>query len=145
MRPYTFVFSALSAVALAAGLALTSTTALAQHGDSAQQSNGGDQEQVTVVGPRIMRTKVHGTADAGFGIGYYDMLTLSHRVSYSDLDLTQPEDAKTLKNRIDETANQICQQLAEASPPRPTSRDCVYNAVQSAMEQAHVAIAAAKR
>jgi UrcA family protein len=146
MRSQGFVLSALSALALAAGLTLTSAPVFAKQGDSAQQSDS-NQEQVTVVGPRIMRTKVRGTSDTGAGVGYYDLMTLSRHVSYSDLDLSKPEGAKRLKNRIRETASEICERLADAPPVRPQSQSqqCVHKAVANAMQEAHFAITHAER
>lgn len=147
MRSYTFSLSALSALALAAALTLTSPGAFARQADPARQSNKAE-EQITVVAPRIMRTKVRGTSVTGYGVGYYDLLTLAHHVGYSDLNLTKPKGAMMLKNRIRNAANEICGQLASAPPARIPSpqwhQDCVHRAVTNAMQGARIAIAAAR-
>lgn len=150
MRFYTRLLSAISALGLTAGLTLTSIPVFAGQADPAQQSSN-SQEQITVVAPRIMRSKVRGTSVTGFGVGYYDLLTLTHHVTYSDLNLTKPKGAKMLKKRIHSAANEICNQLAEAPPARPRllntqwSKECVHEAVTNAMQDAHIAIAAAER
>lgn len=148
MRSYTFLLSAISASALAAGLTLTSASAFARQTDPAQQSSNA-QEQITVVAPRIMRTKVRGTSVTGNGVGYYDLMTLTHRVPYADLNLAKPKGAKMLKNRIHNAAEKICNQLAETPPARLKSpqwnQECVHRAVTNAMLDAHIAIAEARR
>lgn len=78
-------------------------------------------------------------------MGYYDLLTMSHDVSYADLNLALKADDKTLERRIDATANQICEQLAAAPPAEPKSAECVHRAIESAMEEALMAISAARK
>jgi len=142
MRSHTHLILAMPALALAAGLALTGAPAFAQRGDSARQSDDA-LEQITVVAPRVMRTQVRERTP--YGVARYDVMTLTHHISYADLDLAQPDGAKALQRRIRATANELCGQLANAPPAEPRSMECVNNAVKSAMKQARAAIAAAKK
>lgn len=71
---------------------------------------------------------------------------LSSRVSAADLDLTTPSGARELESRIRNTANSVCDQLMDVNPP-PTAMsrfadrtNCVYDATQGAMAQAHMLI-----
>ena len=64
---------------------------------------------------------------------------------YADLDLTKEADAKQLRQRIDDMANVACDQLEALYPlAAPSSPDCVRQAIDGAMQQAHTAIEAAK-
>lgn len=149
MKTGASTFSALLGLALATGFTLTGGLATAQQGDSARPADSAAQpasseEEITVRGPRLVRSHIGGrTQTGGFG---YDLVTLSHRVSYTDLKLSRPADVKILEDRISLTARQICRELAKMFPvSTPNNPDCVRQATKSAMEQAHVAIAAAKR
>lgn len=145
MRTHKSVLSlAIAAFALGGAFALSSAPACAQQaGDSAKQASNAAAEQITVVAPRVIRSTVREPSSRG--VGYYDVLTMTHKVNYADLNLAHPGDAKTLKDRIAKTANQVCQQLAEVRPAEPKSQECVHQAMQSAAQQADAAIAAAKR
>jgi UrcA family protein len=76
---------------------------------------------------------------------------LSNRVSAADLDLTTRAGTKELENRIRATANAVCEQLMDVSPPPPAMSlfadrtNCVYDATQGAMTQARVLISMAER
>lgn len=142
MRSRFFVLSAM-VLALPAGLVLTGSVAAAQQSDSARRASNSVEEEVTVVAPRVMRTHVR--ERTAYGVAHYDLMTLTHRVGYADLDLSRPEDVKMLKRRIRATANQLCSQLANAPPVQPRSMQCVQQATQGAMAQARAAIAAAKK
>ena len=138
MNGHTFV---LSTLALTAGLALAAAPALAKQSDAAQQASQST-EQLTVVAPQIMHSELY---TAKGGVEGYPVVTLSRRISYADLDLTRPADAKRLDKRIDAAADQICADLAaDAMPAKSVSLNCVNNAIRGAMQQVHVAIAAAK-
>lgn len=144
MKSRNSVFFAIAALAVSAGFALSSGTVLAQQSkDPANQASNTPEEEITVVAPRIIRSKVREANSQG--VGYYDMLTLTHQVSYADLHLAHPGDAKTLRDRIAKAANEICQELANVRPAEPKSQDCVHNAMRSASRQADAAIAAAKQ
>lgn len=141
MNGHTFVFSALSALALTAGLTLTGTPAQAKQNDSAQQASKAT-EQLTVVAPQVSNSELYTPKS---GVEGYSVLTLTRRINYADLNLTRPADAKRLDKRIDAAADQICGDLAhDAIPAKLMSLNCVNNAIRGAMQRANVAIAAAK-
>jgi UrcA family protein len=132
------MLSTLSALAVAAGL----SPAFAQKADPVQTQ--ASQEQITVVGPRVVRGRTRGVRRDTHGMGYYDLLTMTRQVSYADLNLARSEDAKTLERRIDQAADEICEELANAPPTAPKSADCVHRAIESAMKDVHAAMAKAK-
>lgn len=140
MRSSSFVLSAMTILALSGAFALSSAPATAQQaGDQERKVPNITLEEITVVAPRVIRSKLRDSR----GVATYDLLTLTHQVSYGDLNLAHPGDAKTLKDRIAKTADEVCQQLANVSPVEPKSQECVHQAVQSATPGADAAIAAA--
>lgn len=143
MRSRFLVLAAMAVPALFAGFVLTGSVAMAKQDDSSQQMSKSAEEEVIVVAPRIMQTKIRQRTP--YGVAHYDLMTLTHRLSYADLDLSRPKDVKTLERRIRATANQLCLRLANAPPAQPRSMVCVHQAVHTAMEQARVAIAAAQK
>ena len=72
-----------------------------------------------------------------------EMVTLSGRVSFADLDLSSPTAAQQLRSRITETATAVCRRLHTIAPGDPPERDCVRDAVGSAAKQVQTEIAAA--
>lgn len=57
-------------------------------------------------------------------------------VSYSDLDLSQAGDRRTLQERVERAARQVCQAETGASPLlRAAERDCRDEAVSDAATQ----------
>ena len=72
-----------------------------------------------------------------------ELITLTKRVSYADLNLAMQADVEQLNKRIDDTAKGACKQLDSLYPLDPTDPNCVKKAVDGGMAQAKVAIAAA--
>jgi UrcA family protein len=69
---------------------------------------------------------------------------LSQAVSYADLDLTRPEDQTVLKQRIADTAHDLCDRLGEAGPASgPLVPGCEDAAVREARPEVRMAIAMA--
>lgn len=134
-------------VALSAVLLFAGSSALGQQRDSAGKG-ARTQEQITVTGPRLVISHIGSqhTQAGGFG---YDTLSLTHQVSYADLDLTSPADALELKERVDDTAKKVCRELAKLRPVQPanssSTADCYSQAYKGAIKQAEAAIAAAKK
>jgi UrcA family protein len=95
--------------------------------------------KVTVEAKR--ETQVVGRSYTGAPI---ELVTLTRRVSYADLDLTTQSGAAELEKRVNETAQAACKQLDDLYPlTAPGGQSCVKGAVEDAMEQARAAIAAA--
>lgn len=73
-------------------------------------------------------------------------VTLTRRVSYADLDLSKSAGAAELEKRVNQTARDACKELDARYPFEPTTADeCMRSATRKAMDEAHVAIAAATR
>lgn len=145
MKTGVFTLSKGFGLGLAAASLLAGGPAMAQQaGHSAQQSDP-PQEQVTVQGQMIVRNHKGSSAQLEAGGFGHDVLTLSHQVSYSDLDLASPADVVELRERVGDAAKQICERLNDMAPPEPsTSSQCMHVAVKGAMKQVHAAVAAAR-
>jgi len=76
-----------------------------------------------------------------------ELIQLSRRVSYSDLDLSTMSGADELRSRIRDTAAEICNTLERRYPlyasARQESADCTSRAASSAMPQVRAAMASA--
>jgi UrcA family protein len=75
-----------------------------------------------------------------------EKVTLTHRVSYADLDLATEAGAAALRKRVQETARTACKQLDELYPLEAKNRwECTKAATADASAQVESAIAAARR
>lgn len=89
-----------------------------------------------------------GTSTVGAPI---EIVQLTRRVSYADLDLTTHRGALDLETRINDTAKAACKQLDTLYPLGTTEgsgkggKSCVKDAVDGAMVQAKASIAAAQK
>ncbi len=73
-----------------------------------------------------------------------EQVTLTHRVSYADLDLKTQIGAAELQKRVKETARAACKQLDELYPLEgKNERQCTKDAIAQASPQVEQAIAAA--
>ena len=93
-----------------------------------------DREEIQVIAPRL-----HVTPSRQLGIP--ERLSLSQEVSYSDLDLRDPNDARELRVRVRAAARDICDRLYEVGP-RATANEpsCYRAAYENAMIRASEAI-----
>lgn len=117
---------------LAAGLALGSATCFAQ------------QQEIVVAAPRIQ--VAHSQAFANDVP--VDVISVSHIVSYSNIDISTSSGAAVLKQRIADAAKAACNEIETAYPnrrPMPGDKPCEKSAYDSAMVQANAAIAAAEK
>jgi len=76
------------------------------------------------------------------------LVSLSHQVSYADLDLATSAGAQTLQKRISDTAKTACKELDTLYPleaQSAQSQSCVKTATDGAMVQANAAVAAAQQ
>ena len=100
----------------------------------AQWPNG--QEQVTIEASPYMvqHSPLPGAPPA---LQREERLSVSRRVSYADLNLSNPSDAAELERRIKETAKDICRHATRQYPPdyiHPRDeRKCVKMATDDAM------------
>jgi len=125
------VESALSALALAA---VTMPFALAQSTEATQEV------QITAFKPIL-------TTGRDVRGGPVEMVQLSRRVSFADLNIATYSGATELHKRIASIARDVCHQLEQKYPGSTDlpSGSCVSEAINSAMAQANAAIAAAER
>ena len=116
---------------VAAGVVVASGPALAQ-----------ETAQVTIQAERT--AKVVGRSYTGVPI---ELVTLTRRVSYADLDLSTHTGATELEKRVSDTAKDACKQLDTLYPLTASAGgpSCVKKATDDAMVQAHAAIAAAEK
>jgi UrcA family protein len=98
--------------------------------------------QITVIAPRLVRQEV-GRTNGGAPV---EMISLTRRVDYKDLDLKQQVSVAELETRVKEVAEEACAQLARAYPlSDPQTPECVKDAVQNAMAEVKAAVAAANK
>ncbi len=74
-----------------------------------------------------------------------ELVTLTHRVSYADLDLATHSGAVALERRVEAAARTACEQLDKLYPnDEPEAARCIHQAVANASRQVHEAIAVAE-
>lgn len=135
MKKHVLALPATSCLVIAAGFALGGGAAMAQ-----QQKKNTSIEEITVQAPRIVQRKAVG----GIGPTGTELISLTRRVSYADLDLALHSDVMKLEKRIGDTAKEACAQLAKMYPfADPNTPNCVEKAVSSAKAQTDEVVAAA--
>jgi UrcA family protein len=94
-------------------------------------------EQIIIEAPRyvVKRLPVSGRE---YKVMNAEVVSISHPVGYSDLDLSKAEDAAILKKRVSDTATQICIELNSKYPKTQFrvvygKEDCLKSAVDDAM------------
>lgn len=74
------------------------------------------------------------------------VVSVSHQVSYADLDLATQKGDRQLEKRIDDAAVAVCKRIDTIQPPESIQdRSCVKKAVYNAMIPARAAISAASQ
>jgi UrcA family protein len=91
-------------------------------------------DEIKVTAPRSVEHR-----NLPFGQGHE--VSLSYKVSHTDLDLSQRADVRELEKRIETVADEICTQL-QALFPRgdPSKEECTRRAISMAMADARVVI-----
>jgi UrcA family protein len=102
------------------------------------------------VSPRSITVEVSTVAQAvagRTGVGApVDRVTLTHQVSYADLDLTTRAGETELHRRIAETARFACEQIERLYPAQTESlARCTRGAIEDASSQVTAAIDSAER
>jgi UrcA family protein len=118
--------------AMALGLAVVSAPLFAE------------EQEIIVQSPRVE------VARSGSYVGArpVDVITVSHIVSYSNIDISTSSGAQVLKQRIADAAKAACKEIDVAYPTRqPVTGEpaCEKAATDAAMVQANAAIAAAEK
>jgi len=120
-------------------LALIAVSAILLESVVAEEADE-DSGWITVEAPRVVRQEVGAKSDST----RLDLVSLTHRVNYTGLDLAMHADALELEKRIRESAQTGCEQLAALYPlANLDTPACVREALTGAMAQAQRLIAAA--
>ena len=99
--------------------------------------------ETIVVRAEAMTKTVVGRTTIGAPV---EEVTLTHRVSYADLDLATHSGAMALKRRVKETARLACEQLDKLYPFEDKAEPaCIQEAVHRAESQVDEAIVSAER
>ncbi len=102
-----------------------------------------DELPTITIGAGVTIKSVVGRTSSGLPI---EEVTITHRVSYADLDLTKTAGAAELKRRVQETARAACKQLDELYPlEAKNARECARMAIAKASPQVENAINGAIR
>jgi UrcA family protein len=113
---------------LSAGMILASSAAFAD-----------ENSQVTVAAerPTVSTKHIHNGMPE-------EVVSITHKVSYSDLNLATRAGAMELETRIKDSAKAICARLDALDPQSKSENpNCTKSATDAAMTQAHAAIASA--
>jgi UrcA family protein len=106
------------------------------------------QQKGATPGVKIQTGQVRRTVVGRSTIGApIEILELSRRVNYTDLDLTRTSGAVELERRVRDTAAAACEELDRQDPLAMSDTDefsCVREATNDAMKQAKAVIAAAE-
>ena len=125
----------------ARSLVLVASVATGSGALIAQQNKDQGLTEITVTAPRLVTKRVVGRTPAGSEV---ELVSLTRRVSYADLNLALHTDVTQLETRIDAIAKQACEDLAKMYPlSDPKTPDCVHEAVRSAKPQLDTVVAAA--
>lgn len=121
-----------SMVLLGAAFALGSVAASAQ-----------PLKEIVVEAPRIQK----GVGKDAVGASI-DQISVTHRVSYSDIDISTSSGAQVLTQRVKDAAAAACKEIDKLYPlrePMPGSRSCTDAAADAASAQVKAAVAAAEK
>jgi UrcA family protein len=115
---------------LAVGIVAASSQALAQ-----------DISEVIIQAERPTKVVVGRSSATGAPI---EVITLTRRVNFADLDIKTVAGATELETRVSETAKDACKQL-DSLYPLIKDADCVKRATDGAMVQVRTAVASAQK
>lgn len=102
-----------------------------------------DELPTVTIGAGIVTKSTIGRSSLGTPM---ERVTVTHRVSYSDLDLTTEAGAAKLKKRVRDTARMACKQLDDLYPTEAKNeQECTRTAIAQASSQVQSAISAARR
>ncbi len=92
-------------------------------------------DEIVVVAPRIRQEH-----DRRVGTSRVTTISRDIRVDFSDLDLKRTTDLYLLEERVNEAAQEVCEDLAEIFPDaQPSVEVCIRRAVEDAMVQVRAA------
>jgi UrcA family protein len=126
MRPHTVKLTA-----IAAGLTIFSGASFAQQPAEVV---------VEAARPQVTHSSANGVP--------IDVITIRHRVSYKDIDISTTSGAEVLKQRIKDAAKEACKDIGKLYPNVFVSSgvaECEKAAIDDGMVQANTAIANARK
>jgi UrcA family protein len=98
-------------------------------------------DEVVVSAQRVVATAVLGRSSSGVPS---ELVSISFRINYADLDLSKSADVSTLQSRLESAARAGCQQLDKLYPFTPREApSCLKKALKDSSAQMQNAIAAA--
>jgi UrcA family protein len=129
-------------VAIVGGTGFLSTSAVAEEISTQPEAVQG----ITIVAPYVVHREMVGKSNIGAPI---EILSVSRRVSYADLDLTKVSDTAELKKRISDTAKDTCKYLYSMHPdftfpPVTSNHRCAKTATREATALANGVIKASR-
>ena len=116
---------------LAAGLCVASTAAVAQT------------SEIIVEAPRVERLAERNNQGTPV-----DLISVTHRVTYGDINVGTAAGAKTLEKRVSDAAKAACAEIDRLYPltvPEPGAPRCEKKAFDKAMVAVRAAVAAAEK
>ncbi len=122
------LFQAVQMMAGVAGLLAAEAPALAQT----------TVREIVVESPKVVRETI-GHSSSG---AREEQISLSHRITYSDLDLSRTADVEVLRTRVRDAAKLGCDQLQNIYPLAPHDPECVRKAIKRATPQLRLAMGA---
>jgi UrcA family protein len=137
MKSHTF---SLGLCGMAFATMLASAPLNAQEEQSAPASaQATAHERVTVYAPFVVRHKMVSPPEVSERTATgLELVSVSRAVYFGDLDLSKPDQATTLEDRVHLAAQDACKEIAKRYPksvyiPVPDNQDCVGNATSEAM------------
>lgn len=94
--------------------------------------------EIVITSPKVVHERIGRSSNGA----HEELISLSHRITYDDLDLSKTADLATLRNRVKDAAELGCQQLEKIYPLSQHDPDCIKNAVGRAMPQIRAATGA---
>lgn len=123
-------------LAMASALAGSSVAQPAK--TQSQEFEEAQYETVTVYAPYVVKRQVVNSMMSKKSATGLEMVSISRSVSFADLDLADPGQAKQLESRVDIAAHDACRELEKKFPksqyrPVPEDQNCAGNAKAAAM------------
>lgn len=144
MRAIQFLVPAILAMGMAGSSMAQPAKMQTQEFEEAQY------ETVTVYAPYVVKRQViNPMMSKGSSTGL-EMVSITRSVSFADLDLSDPGQAKQLESRVDIAAHDACREIEKKFPrsqyrPVPEDQNCAGNAKLAAMIAVRALEAAASK
>jgi UrcA family protein len=123
---------------LAMALAWAGSSAAQPAKMQSQEFEEAPYETVTVYAPYVVKRQIVNSMMSKKSATGLEMVSVTRRVSFSDLDLADAGQAKQLESRVDIAAHDACREIEKKFPksqyrPVPEDQNCAGNAKSAAM------------